>query len=72
MDEPWRDDLAASVDGALPRRGREIAYCGDLSVANADAGLVPRGSSDVDMAVGDDEVEGWRLCAQKAGTGYDR
>ncbi len=66
VDEARGNDPATSVDGALAWVGRQIADGGNLAVTNADIAGVPRRASAVDdVAVGDDDVEFWRLSEQE-------
>ena len=59
VDESGGDDFAGGVNGALTRRGSEVADSGDFSVADAEIAGVPRRAGAIDdVAVGDDEVEG--------------
>ena len=59
VDEAGGDDFAGGVDGALARRGSEVADGGDFSVPDSEVAGVPRGAGAVDnVAVGDDEIEG--------------
>jgi hypothetical protein len=61
VDKARRDDLAARVNRALARCGRQIANGRDLPVANAYICGVPGGPGSVDnVTASDDEIEGSR------------
>ncbi len=60
VDKAGSDDHAVDINRARALRVAQISDGGDFAVANADVARVPRRAGAVDdVAVGDDEIEGW-------------